>query len=58
MGWDDDEWPERDTDPEVIEKKRENARQATAGATRALRVVYAALAVMLVIVIVLAIVLT
>ncbi len=58
MGGDDDDWPEPDTDPEVITRKRENARAAAIGATRALRLVYAALAILLVVVIVLAIVLT
>jgi hypothetical protein len=61
MGWDDDEkddWPERETDPEVIAKKRENARVVALGANRAVRLVYATLAILLIIVIVLAIVLT
>ncbi|MBM3665290.1 MAG: hypothetical protein FJW92_05815 [Actinobacteria bacterium] len=60
MGWDDedDDWPERDTDPEVIARKRENARVVTLRANRAVRVAYATLAVLLVAVIVLAIVLT
>ena len=60
MGWDDDEddWPERETDPEVIARKRENARVVATGANRAVRLVYATLAIMLIIVIVLAIVLT
>ena len=59
MGWDDeDDWPERETDPEVLATKRENARVATLGASRAVRVAYATLAVLLVLVIVLAIVLT
>lgn len=60
MGWDDDEddWPERETDPEVIAKKRENARVVTVGANRAVRLVYATLAILVIIVIVLAIVLT
>ncbi|MBM3634475.1 MAG: hypothetical protein FJW99_04185 [Actinobacteria bacterium] len=60
MGWDDedDDWPERETDPEVIAKKRENARVAAVGANRAVRLVYATLAILLIIVIVLAIILT
>lgn len=60
MGWDDEEedWPERETDPEVIAKKRENARVVAVGANRAVRLVYATLAILLIIVIVLAIVLT
>lgn len=61
MGWDDeddDEWPERETDPEVIAKKRENARVVAIGANRAVRLVYATLAILVIIVIVLAIVLT
>lgn len=60
MGWDDDEddWPERDTDPETIAKKRENARVVAIGANRAVRLIYAVLALMLIFVIVLAIVLT
>lgn len=60
MGWDDedDDWPERETDPEVIAKKRENARVVATGASRAVRLVYATLAILLIIVIVLAIVLT
>lgn len=60
MGWDDeeDDWPERDSDPEVIAKKRENARVVALGANRAVRLVYAALAILLIIVIVLAIILT
>ncbi len=61
MGWDDedDDWPaERETDPEVIAKKRENARVVAIGANRAVRLIYATLAVMLITVIVLAIVLT
>lgn len=60
MGWDDedDDWPERETDPEVIAKKRENARVVATGANRAVRLVYATLAILLIIVIVLAIVLT
>ena len=60
MGWDDEEeeWPERETDPEVIAKKRENARVVAIGANRAVRLVYATLAIFVIIVIVLAIVLT
>jgi hypothetical protein len=60
MGWDDedDDWPERDTDPETIAKKRENARVVAIGANRAVRLIYAVLALMLIFVIVLAIVLT
>ena len=61
MGWDDedDDWPtERETDPEVIAKKRENARVVAIGANRAVRLIYATLAVMLITVIVLAIVLS
>lgn len=60
MGWDDDEddWPERDSDPESIAKKRENAHQVAIGANRAVRLIYAALALLLIFVIVLAIVLT
>lgn len=60
MGWDDedDDWPERDSDPEVIAKKRENARVVALGANRAVRLVYATLAILLIIVIVLAIILT
>jgi hypothetical protein len=60
MGWDDedDDWPERDTDPETIAKKRENARVVAIGANRAVRLIYAVLALLLIFVIVLAIVLT
>jgi hypothetical protein len=60
MGWDDDEddWPERDTDPEAIAKKRENARVVAIGANRAVRLIYAVLALILILVIVLAIVMT
>ena len=61
MGWDDDDkddWPERETDPEVIARKKENARVVTEGANRAARIVYAFLALLLILVIVLAIVLT
>jgi hypothetical protein len=60
MGWDDDEddWPERDTDPETIAKKRENARVVAIGANRAVRLIYAVLALILILVIVLAIVMT
>ncbi len=60
MGWEDDgdDWPGPDTDPDVIARKRENARVAAARATRAVRLVYATLAVLLVIVIVLAIAIT
>lgn len=60
MGWDDedDDWPERDTDPEVIARKRENARVVSMGANRAVRLVYAVLALLLIFVIVLAVVLT
>ena len=58
MGWDDeddDDWPERDTNPDVIAKKRENAKVVATGANRAVRIVYAFLAIL---VIVLAIALT
>lgn len=62
MGWDDDDdkddWPERETDPEVIARKKENARVVTEGANRAARIVYGFLALLLIFVIVLAIVLT
>lgn len=60
MGWDDDEdeWPERDTDPETIAKKRENARVVAIGANRAVRLIYAVLALILILVIILAIVMT
>ena len=60
MGWDDDEddWPERDTDPETIAKKRENARVVAIGANRAVRLIYAMLALILILVIILAIVMT
>jgi hypothetical protein len=60
MGWDDDEddWPERDTDPDTIAKKRENARVVAIGANRAVRLIYAVLALILILVIVLAIVMT
>jgi hypothetical protein len=54
----DDDWPERDTDPETIAKKRENARVVAIGANRAVRLIYAVLALLLIFVIVLAIVLT
>ncbi|MSO44621.1 MAG: hypothetical protein EXQ74_04865 [Thermoleophilia bacterium] len=62
MGWDDntdeEDWPERETDPDVIATKRENARVVATGANRAVRLVYAFLALLLIFVIVLAIVLT
>ena len=60
MGWDDDEddWPERDTDPDTIAKKRENARVVAIGANRAVRLIYAVLALILILVIILAIVMT
>ena len=60
MDWDDDEddWPERDTDPETIAKKRENARVVAIGANRAVRLIYAVLALILILVIILAIVMT
>ena len=61
MGWDDeedDDWPERDTNPDVIAKKRENAKVVATGANRAVRIVYAFLALLLILVIVLAIALT
>ena len=60
MGWDDegDDWPERDTDPETIARKRENAKVVAQGANRAVRLVYATLAILLILVIVLAIILT
>jgi hypothetical protein len=60
MGWDDedDDWPERETDPDTIAKKRENARVVAIGANRAVRLIYAVLALMLIFVIVLAIVVT
>ena len=60
MGCDDDEddWPERDTDPETIAKKRENARVVAIGANRAVRLIYAVLALILILVIILAIVMT
>ena len=59
MGWDDeddDDWPERETDPEVIARKRENARIVTVSANRAARIVYGFLGLLLIFVIVLAIV--
>jgi hypothetical protein len=58
MGWDDedDDWPERETDPEAIARKRENARIVSVSANRAVRIVYAFLALLLIFVIVLAIV--
>mgnify|MGYP003345745440 CR=1 FL=1 len=59
MGWDDDDdWPKGETDPEELEKKRENARVAIVGANRAVRFAYAALAILVIAVVVLAIVLT
>ncbi|MBJ7366387.1 MAG: hypothetical protein JHC53_07280, partial [Thermoleophilia bacterium] len=59
MGWDDedeDDWPARETDPEVIARKRENAKVVATGANRAVRIVYGFLALLLIFVIVLAIV--
>ncbi len=53
---DDDDWPERETDPEVIARKRENARIVTVSANRAARIVYGFLGLLLIFVIVLAIV--
>jgi hypothetical protein len=60
MGWDDedDDWPEPETDPDVIARKRENARVVAVGANRAVRLVYAVLALLLILVIVLAIIFT
>ena len=58
MGWDDedDDWQERETDPEVIARKRENARIVSVSANRAARIVYGFLGLLLIFVIVLAIV--
>ncbi len=59
VGWDDDEdddWPERETDPEVIARKRANAVVVVTAANRALRIVYGFLGLLLIFVIVLAIV--
>ncbi len=59
VGWDDDEdddWPERETDPEVIARKRANAAVVATAANRALRIVYGFLGLLLIFVIVLAIV--
>ncbi len=59
MGWDDDEdddWPERETDPEVIARKRANAAVVATAANRALRIVYGFLGLLLIFVIVLTIV--
>ncbi len=57
MGWDDeddDDWPEPERDPAKLEQRRVAIRQILLGANRAVRIVYAALGLLVIIVIVLA----
>jgi hypothetical protein len=55
MAWDDeDEWPEPDRDPESLERRRAALRQGAEARRRLLRWVYAGLAILLIVVIVLA----
>jgi hypothetical protein len=52
MAWDDDEeWPKPGTDPASLERRRETARQIAAYRQRALRWAYAALGVLIVVLI-------
>jgi hypothetical protein len=52
VGWDDDEeWPKPGTDPDSIERRRETARQIAEYRRRALRWAYAALAILIVVLI-------
>ena len=51
-------WLDWRADPETIARKRENAKVVAQGANRAVRLVYATLAILLILVIVLAIILT
>jgi hypothetical protein len=52
VGWDDDEdWPAPGTDPESLERRRRTAGEIAAYRRRALRWAYAALAVLIVVLI-------
>ena len=54
MGWDDDDWPEADHDPESLERRRKAIEDMASVRRMFIRAAYAGLGILVIVVVVLA----